>query len=112
MNIFNKIEYYGNDGEHWSGSLNEGFDHGVNLNPCAFCGGSDQKIVNTHTDYYWISCACGVELRSGHIDLTDGISYSDLPASGPFPTKSDARKAHEFTLKYVIDKWNRLTNDL
>jgi len=107
MDIFKKINYYGDD-HHWSGSLGhaDGANHGVNLEDCKFCGGSDQRISNTHTPYYSIYCDCGIKLEPCFV-ADDGTSYSDLDGCGGLiKSKDEAMELHQRALQHIVDKWN------
>jgi len=106
MDILNKVEYYGSN-KNWSGSLNResSMNHSIDLKPCAFCQGTTQKIMNTHTPFYWIECQCGVEMHACYIGK-DNCSYTDMDYGDPLDTKDKVIKAHEAAIKHIVNKWN------
>lgn len=79
----------------------------VGLRKCRFCKGTQQNVMNTITDSYWIECACGIELHSSST-LDDGSAYSDLECHGSFNSADDCRKSHEAAFTHIINKWNTL----
>lgn len=103
-----KVTFYGDFENGFFGSIEDncsGSD--VGLRECPFCKGTHQLIQNTHSDSYWITCACGVELQSSHM-TEDGGSYCDLECGGSFFTEDACRIAHQAAFIHIINKWNTL----
>lgn len=107
--LIDNLDVFGDKEQGYGATLRNVSGEVVGLNPCAFCGGHQQEILNTHTPEYWIECSCGVSLENSYKD-SSGHPWSDLVVEDTFSNKSDCIAKHQEAFDYIINKWQKLTH--